>query len=137
MGEYSFIGSAALVAEAMGALRDAVPKMALDLVAKAQVGAPVDTGALRNSIHLQGIQDDGMSVIATVSTGVEYAIPVHEGSAPHIIVPRTKKALSFGGIVVKSVHHPGAPPNKYLERPLLENRPAYVAVLEQAVAGRF
>lgn len=140
MGEFSFIGAAALIAKAQAAMVDAVTQSAEDLVGKAMAATPVDTGTLRASIHVENVEAGGMSVTATVATGgeaSEYAIPVHEGSAPHIIVPRTKKALAFGGIVVKSVHHPGAAPTKYLEGPLLANRPVYVEAMKRAVAAAF
>lgn len=38
----------------------------------------------------------------------------HEGTAPHLIKPLTKKALRFGGRFAKKVNHPGLP-----SRPLL------------------
>lgn len=140
MGEFRYVGEAALIAKAMTAMVEAVTESAEDLVGKAMEAAPVDTGTLRASIHVEDVSVGGMSVTATVATGgeaSEYAIPVHEGSAPHIIVPRTKKALAFGGIVVKSVHHPGAAPTKFLEGPLLANRPVYVAAMAKAARGEF
>jgi hypothetical protein len=140
MGEFSYIGEAALIAKAMAAVTEAVTLSAEDLVAQAMAATPVDTGTLKASIHVDDITVGALEVTARVATGgesSEYAIPVHEGSGPHIIVPRSKKALAFGGIVVKSVHHPGAAPNKYLEGPLLANRPVYVAAMRRAAAGAF
>ena len=33
----------------------------------------------------------------------------HFGTKPYTIKPKTKKALAFGGVVVKKVNHPGLP----------------------------
>jgi phage virion morphogenesis protein len=45
--------------------------------------------------------------MAGVGTNRPYAAAMHFGSKPHDILPRTKKALAFGGRVVKKVKHPG------------------------------
>lgn len=46
----------------------------------------------------------------------KYALAVHEGTAPRIIVPRRKKALYWPGALhpVKSVRHPGTKANPYM-----------------------
>ena len=51
---------------------------------------PVDTGRLRNSIEAEQT-DEGW----IIGTNLDYAVPVEIGSPPHIIVPKTKKALRF------------------------------------------
>ncbi|AQT58714.1 phage virion morphogenesis protein [Cellvibrio sp. PSBB023] len=40
-------------------------------------------------------------------TNVPYAAHHHFGTKPYTIKPKTKKALAFGGAVVKKVNHPG------------------------------
>lgn len=40
-------------------------------------------------------------------TNVPYAAHHHFGTKPYTIKPKTKKALAFGGTVVKKVNHPG------------------------------
>lgn len=71
------------------------------------------TGRLRDSIQMV-VQ--GSSV--KIKTNVKYA-RVHQFGAttkPHIIKPRYKKALAFGGGVYRSVMHPGS---KIPARPFL------------------
>lgn len=53
-------------------------------------------------------QADGNS--AVVGSNIKYAA-IHQfggQTRPHVIKPRNKKALAFGGKVVKSVNHPGS-----------------------------
>jgi phage virion morphogenesis protein len=64
-----------------------------------------ETGRLRGSIQA----DSGMTW-ARVGTNEPYA-RIHQlggKTRPHVIKPRNKKALAFGGRVVKSVNHPGS-----------------------------
>lgn len=124
----------------MAAITTATEQAANDLVAASQAATPVRTGTLRASIHTDGAKVAGYTVTAKVATGGEasaYAELVHEGTGPHIILPRQAKALAFNGIVVKSVHHPGTPAFKYIERPLIANRPVYLALIERAAAAAF
>lgn len=76
-------------------------------VAKRRQGGMIlqDSGQLAASIE-QG--HDGKS--AWVGTNKVYAA-IHQlggKTRPHVIVPRNKKALAFGGKVVKKVNHPGS-----------------------------
>jgi hypothetical protein len=137
--EVTYIGLPALQARAIAAVTVAVDQAAEDLVGRAQDATPVDTGTLKGSIHTTGAQGGGMSVTAKVQTGGEssdYALFVHEGTGPHKITAQGG-GLAFNGIVVKSVNHPGTPAFKYLERPLIEMAPVYVAYLQRAAAGAF
>lgn len=63
------------------------------------------TGRLASSIQGRSTSDT-----AVVGTNTVYAEIHHKGgkTKPHIIKPRNKKALAFGGRVVKSVNHPGS-----------------------------
>jgi phage virion morphogenesis protein len=45
--------------------------------------------------------------MAGVGTNRPYAAAMNNGSRPHEIKPRNKKALAFGGKVFKRVKHPG------------------------------
>jgi hypothetical protein len=89
--------------------------MILQALAKRQVG--VQTGALRKSIRYQVVRDS-KGLIATVGSGNRIALMHHNGTKPHIILPRRAQTLRFyshGRIVYsKMVHHPGTKPNKYL-----------------------
>ena len=55
-------------------------------------------------------------IVITVPT--EYAEAVEFGTAPHIIVPKNKKALAFSmdkkKVIVKKVKHPGTRPQPYM-----------------------
>lgn len=84
-------------------------------LAKAQVG--VDTGALRRSINYRVVQRYG-GLTAVIGSDNRIALMHHQGTRPHIIVPRRAQTLRFysrGRIVYsKLVHHPGTKPNRYL-----------------------
>jgi phage gpG-like protein len=45
--------------------------------------------------------------VAGVGTNVPYAAAMNNGSKPHVIKPKNKKALAFGGKFYKRVNHPG------------------------------
>lgn len=66
------------------------------------------------------VQSDATS--ASVGTNIKYAA-IHQfggQTRPHVILPRNKKALAFGGRVVKKVNHPGS---KIPARPFLSITP--------------
>lgn len=71
------------------------------------------SGGLASSIVQQFDQRE-----AVVGTNKIYAAIQNFGgkTKPHVIRPKTKRALSFGGIVVRSVNHPGSniPARPYL-----------------------
>lgn len=76
---------------------------------------PVDTGALRASIR----SDMGADLTVEVSANTDYAVHVHEGTAPHTITPKRARVLRFptkGGRVVYTtkVEHPGTKPHPFL-----------------------
>lgn len=116
MPQVAYIGLPALIAKGMNALEDAVGKAAEDLQGRAQAEAPVDTGTLRASIHVEGPTSGGMSVEAKVATGgesSEYAAFQHEGTSR------------------------GVPATKFLERPLIQMAPVYRAYIEQAMRSAY
>lgn len=65
---------------------------------------------------------------------VRYAIFVHEGTAPHDIFPRLKRALFWEGAThpVKHVRHPGTKPNKFMERIAKRSEREIVQIFKQA-----
>lgn len=74
-----------------------------------------------------------------VGTNVEYA-PLHEyggRTPPRIILPVHKKALAFGGIVVRRVNHPGGnyPPRPFLHPALDKKRAQVVTIVRAVYAG--
>lgn len=116
MGTFRYIGLPALIAKGMDALEDATGKAAEDLQGRAQAAAPVDTGTLRASIHVEGPRVEGRSVTALVATGgesSEYSIYQHEGTSR------------------------GVPATKFIEGPLITMAPVYRAYLERAMRSAF
>lgn len=94
------------------------------VVNRAKILCPVDTGRLRASIKGRANRTWTLRPQFTVSSNVDYASMVQDGTRPHIIRPRTKQALKFtvGGQVVfaKVVHHPGTRARPFLDRALRE-----------------
>lgn len=103
--------------------------LALSAVREQKLEAPRRTGNLGRSIRLGRVSATEAETIA----GANYAIYVHEGTRPHEIRPRNKKALAFpansgsatlggrvrsGGKVrfAKRVRHPGTKPNPFMLR---------------------
>jgi len=83
MPQVSYVGSEVLIGRAIGVLEDAVSQSGEALATTAQRLAPVDTGTLRASIHVDSVQRTGRSVTATVATGgeaSEYAVYVELGT---------------------------------------------------------
>ncbi|WP_171021284.1 hypothetical protein, partial [Glutamicibacter sp. V16R2B1] len=84
-------------------------------------GGPGGRPNLRYTIVKRLVQD-GSNDLPTMLIGSESPIALlhHEGSRPHVIVPRRKKVLVFvprgGGpwVFTKRVRHPGFRGNKYL-----------------------
>lgn len=84
----------------------------------------MDTGRLRSSIRADPPRVFSLRGSVKVGSDVEYAGFVNDGTAPHVIRPRTKQVLRFrvGGRIVyaKVVNHPGTRANPFLDRALRE-----------------
>ena len=67
------------------------------------------TGHARQSLH-GGVDVRGDQQVLYLSHGVEYGIWLEEGTPPHEIRPKNKKALYWKGAKhpVKKVNHPGS-----------------------------
>lgn len=93
---------------------DGVTQCAEDFTGKAMAAAPVDTGTLRGSIHIESIEGGGSSVTARVATGGEadYAVFVEMGT-----------------------YKMGAQP--FMAPTLIENRAVYEEVMSRALRGAF
>lgn len=80
-----------------------------------QVG--VDTGALRRSIHMIHHRNT-RGQYYWIGSDNKIALMHHEGTRPHMIVPRQAQLLRFsvGTRIVNTrlVRHPGTKPNRYL-----------------------
>lgn len=88
--------------------------------------APVLTGALRLSLHVEK-QIVGFNVTHWVGSRVNHAYLIQSGARPHMIFPRKRGGrLTFywkkvGRVVnLPYVHHPGFKRVNYLQRPLVE-----------------
>jgi len=105
----------------MSELRTVGPQV----VNRAKVLAPVDTGRLRASIGPPVYSRTWtLRPQVTVAADVSYAKYVHDGTRPHIIRPRTAQALRFrvGNQIVyaKIVHHPGTRARPFLDRAIAQ-----------------
>lgn len=99
--------------------------VAPQVVNRAKILAPVDTGRLRAAIGPpQYSRTLTFRAQATINVNVDYAKFVHDGTRPHIIRPRRAQALRFtvGSQVVyaRVVRHPGTRARPFLDRALRE-----------------
>lgn len=92
---------------------------------RAKVLAPVDTGTLRNSIASDPVpKREGTRLTINVQATANYAYHVNNGTTPHVIRPKNKKALRFsvGGKIVfsKWARHPGSKARPFMTNALKE-----------------
>lgn len=86
--------------------------------ARRQVG--VDTGKLRQSLHMRhNVEVYGQSLWIGSNT-VSYAYMHHQGTKPHVIAPKNGTILRMGSsrIVHGPVMHPGTKANPFLSSQL-------------------
>ena len=101
-----------------------------DCVKDAKADVSVVTALLQGSIQLRAarlLKDVVVGIWG--SFGVKYALPVELGTRPHLIRPRSKKALYWKGAEhpVKVVHHPGTRGKPYLRPAADKNYPNLAA----------
>jgi hypothetical protein len=108
----------------------AIRKTVLLIQAEAMKETPVKTGNLRASYKVLWEPLRG-----SVQPMASYAYLVHEGSKPHVIVPKNKKALFWTGAKhpVYSVNHPGFKGNPYLQRGVDNSQEKVDQIFTQAV----
>lgn len=72
-----------------------------------RAACPVDTGALRETIHAE--RKGASRTVSMGGPGFGYARYVEYGTRPHIILPRRKQALAWPDAAhpVPGVYHPG------------------------------
>lgn len=106
-------------------VKRAVERTRIDVQNEARRRAPVDTGRLRSSIVSRS-EGSGRSIGYVIGTNVNYAAAVEYGTAPHVIVPRNRKALYWPGAAhpVAKVNHPGTRAQPFL-RPAIELTPVF------------
>lgn len=92
------------------------------VVNRARVLVPVDTGRLRSSIRADPPRIFSFRGSLTVGSDLEYAAAINDGSRPHVIRPRRAQVLRFrvGGQVVfaRVVNHPGTRGTHFLDKAL-------------------
>lgn len=107
-----------------GASRNELEAAARQVMNRAKILAPVDTGRLRASIRIESRRTALLRSRYTIGSDLSYAPMVHDGTRPHTIRPKRAQALRFriGGRVVyaKVVHHPGTRPRPFLDQALRE-----------------
>ena len=88
------------------------------IVIAAKVQAPVKTGMLKASIRVHSHTRTSYGQAVKVGSDLSYALYVHEGTRPHVIIAKPGKMLRFtskGRVVYsREVVHPGIKPNRYL-----------------------
>ena len=108
-----------------------------------KIECPVDLGHLRASIGNpteEGIFDVTRNAVA-FGTAVDYAFPVEFGSRPHIIKPKTKKALRWKDkstneyIFAKKVKHPGTKGRHFMLKGIQNAVPGIIKVLKGILRG--
>jgi hypothetical protein len=96
---------------------------------------PVDRGILRGSIFT-ALSGTPLDLRGKVASPLEYAVPVEEGTRPHIIRPRSGRYLRFvaNGRVVfaRQVQHPGTRGVHMFAEGLRAARPRIEALFERA-----
>lgn len=108
-----------------GASMRELQRVAPQVVNRAKVLAPVDTGRLRASIGPATYSRTWtLRPQATIAADVSYARYVHDGTRPHVIRPRNAQVLRFRvgtrWVFARVVHHPGTRPRPFLDRALAE-----------------
>ena len=128
--------------------RQLLGQVSLLAVSHAKELVPRQTGNLGRTIRLGNVTAESAQIIAGGQYGVGYAQFVEFGTRAHVIVPRRKKALAWGGnrrlsgslrsgskatSFAMRVNHPGTAAKPYL-RPAAEKavREAGVKVIVQA-----
>jgi hypothetical protein len=75
---------------------------------------------LRDTVRTRIAYTDWQPPVAYVGSDHPIALIHHEGTQPHVILPRTAKALAFwprganGVVFAKRVNHPGTKANRFL-----------------------
>lgn len=126
-----------------GFVRDAEEALAISLRdvqerARAEHRFTTRTGLAERSIRTAEARK-GQTLFGTVYTALDYGVYLHEGTRPHVIEPRRKKALRWtdGGrfVFARRVKHPGTKADPYIYDALDAEEPVIVSRFE-ALAER-
>lgn len=87
----------------------------IEFMAKRQVGK--ESHKLEKSIN-HSLYSFAWGILIRVGSDNSIAYIHHEGTKPHVIIPKTAKTLRFSSrgkiVYAKVVKHPGTKPNRYL-----------------------
>ena len=113
-------------------MRKSTALAAFKLVENCKEETPKVTTTLSSSIRAKFFMG-GLG--AKVSPHKNYAIFVHEGTRPHVIRPRTKKALYWKGAIhpVRKVNHPGTEANPFMTRGLEKSTKDITNIYNQGI----
>lgn len=111
---------AALNRSIRGASRRELETTSRQVMNRAKILAPVDTGRLRASIRIESRRLLSLRSVYTIGSDVFYAPMVHDGTRPHQIRPKSAGGVlrfRMGGRVVyaKVVNHPGTRARPFLD----------------------
>lgn len=111
---------AALGRSIRGASRQELETAARQVMNRAKILAPVDTGRLRASIRIESRRLLTLRSVYTIGSDVSYAPMVHDGTRPHVIRPKSSGGVlrfRMGGRIVyaKYVNHPGTKARPFLD----------------------
>lgn len=124
------------LAEGLGkAVRESVRDLHREAVREAPVNRQSGGGNLRQMI---GSRASGLS--GSVEAKAKYSAYVHEGTRPHVIVPRDAKVLAnrrTGQFFGKKVNHPGTRANPFMLRALEKITGKIAAHVEAALSKIF
>ncbi len=67
------------------------------------------------------------------NASASYEKAIHNGSKPHVILPKNGKALAFNGKVYGKVNHPGTKKDWFIYRAVKKNRPFINRTLADAI----
>ena len=103
-----------------GASRRELETTARQVMKRAKILAPVDTGRLRASIRIESRRLLTLRSVYTIGSDVSYAPYVNDGTRPHQIRPKSPGGVlrfRVGGRIVyaKVVNHPGTRARPFLD----------------------
>lgn len=87
-----------------------------EIVSDAKDIAPYVTGKLQRDIQVWDDNISNLEIEVGNSRLTPYAVFVHDGTKPHEIRPKKKKALKTPYGPRKKVNHPGTKANPYLQK---------------------
>lgn len=96
------------------------------------------TGEAERSIESSGAKISGTTVSGEVGTTRQITVYLHEGTKPHMIVPRSKRVLRWATgsqfAFARRVHHPGTKADPFIYDALANNEAAIVRRFDDVIA---